>query len=151
MYVPFLFSFPVKRWSLPDLHYDPIENAYDDIELMGFPLIHPFELLQEDIDDRIKARDLELYHRRVITIYGYLVTIKNTTTIKKDRMLFGTFLDSEGYFFDTTHFPDTTRRYPFKGRGVYRIKGKVTSDFGFYSLEVVAIQKLAIKPDPRYS
>ena len=148
---PELFSFPVKRWSLPDLHYDPIENAYDDIELMGFPLIHPFELLQEDIDDRIKARDLELYHRRVITIYGYLVTIKNTTTIKKDRMLFGTFLDSEGYFFDTTHFPDTTRRYPFKGRGVYRIKGKVTSDFGFYSLEVVAIQKLAIKPDPRYS
>jgi len=148
---PELFTFPRKRWHLPDLHYDPIENAYDDIELMGFPLINPFELLVEEIDDRIKARDLKKHHKRMIIMYGYLVTIKSTVTIKKDRMQFGTFLDSEGYFFDTTHFPDSIRRYPFKGRGVYRIKGKVTSDFGFYSLEVIAIQKMGIQSDPRYS
>lgn len=146
-----LFTFPRKRWTLPDLHYDPIENAYDDIELMGFPLINPFELIVEKIDDKIKARDMAKYHKRMIIMYGYLVTIKSTVTIKKDRMQFGTFLDSEGYFFDTTHFPDSIRRYPFVGRGVYRIKGKVTSDFGFYSLEVIAIQKLGILSDPRYS
>jgi DNA polymerase-3 subunit alpha len=148
---PELFTFPKRHWQLPDLHYDPIENAYDDIELIGFPLINPFDLLVEEIDDVIKARDLEAYHKRMVIMYGYLVTIKSTVTIKKDRMQFGTFLDSDGYFFDTTHFPDSVRRYPFKGRGVYRIKGKVTSDFGFYSLEVIAIQKLAIKSDPRYS
>ena len=148
---PELFTFPRKRWKLPELHYDPIENAYDDIELMGFPLINPFELVVEKIEDNIKARDLFNYHKKIIMVYGYLVTIKSTVTIKKDRMQFGTFLDSEGYFFDTTHFPDTTRRYPFVGRGVYRIKGKVTSDFGFYSLEVIAIQKMGIMSDPRYS
>lgn len=148
---PELFTFPRKRWELPKLHYDPIENAYDDIELMGFPLINPFDLIVEKIADRIKARDLAQYYKKVIIMYGYLVTIKNTITIKKDRMQFGTFLDSEGYFFDTTHFPDTTSRYPFVGRGVYRIKGRVTSDFGFYSLEVIAIQKMGIRPDPRYS
>ena len=148
---PELFTFPHRRWELPELHYDPIENAYDDIELIGFPLIDPFKLVTEEIDDKIKARDLSHYHQRVIIMYGYLVTIKNTVTIKKDRMQFATFLDSEGYFFDSTHFPDTVRRYPFKGRGVYQIKGKVTSDFGFYSLEVIAIRKMAIKSDPRYS
>jgi DNA polymerase-3 subunit alpha len=146
-----LFTFPRKQWKLPELHYDPMENAYDDIELMGFPLINPFDLLIEKIDDRISSRELSQYYKRVIIMYGYLVTIKNTVTIKKDRMQFGTFLDSDGYFFDTTHFPDTTSRYPFVGRGVYRIKGRVTSDFGFYSLEVIAIQKMGIRPDPRYS
>jgi DNA polymerase-3 subunit alpha len=147
---PELFVFPRKKWELPQLYHHPIEDAYDDIELIGFPLINPFDLLVDKIEHRAKARDLETYHRKTILIYGYLVTIKNTITIKKDRMQFGTFLDVSGFFFDTTHFPDTVKRWPFQGRGVYKIKGKVTSDFGFYSIEVMAIRKMPIKADPRY-
>jgi len=147
---PELFTFPRKKWELPVLHHHPIEDAYDDIELIGFSLTNPFDLLIDNIEDRVKARDLESYHRKTVIIYGYLVTIKNTVTIKKDRMQFGTFLDSEGYFFDTIHFPNSVKRYPFRGRGVYRIKGKVSSDFGFYSIEVITIRKMPILPDPRY-
>lgn len=147
---PELFTFPRKKWELPQLYHHPIEDAYDDIELIGFPLINPFDLLIDKIEHRAKANDLGTYHRKTILIYGYLVTIKNTVTIKKDRMQFGTFIDIDGYFFDTTHFPDAVKRWPFQGRGVYKIKGKVTSDFGFYSIEVMAIRKMPIKTDPRY-
>ena len=147
---PELFTFPRKKWKLPVLYHHPIEDAYDDIELIGFPLINPFDLLTDKIEHRVNARDLGTHHHKTIVIYGYLVTIKNTVTIKKDRMQFGTFIDVDGCFFDTTHFPDAVKRWPFQGRGVYKIKGKVTSDFGFYSIEVMAIRKMPIKADPRY-
>jgi DNA polymerase-3 subunit alpha len=147
---PELFVFPHKKWELPVLYHHPIEDAYDDIELIGFPLVNPFDLLVDKIEHHAIARDLKAYHRKTVLIYGYLVTIKNTVTIKKDRMQFGTFLDVAGFFFDTTHFPGTVKRWPFQGRGVYKIKGKVTSDFGFYSIEVTAIRKMPIKADPRY-
>lgn len=148
---PELFTFPRKEWELPALYHHPIEDAYDDIELIGFPLINPFDLLTHPVRDLIKARDLAALNQKTIVLFGYLVTVKNTVTIRKKRMQFGTFLDSDGYFFDTTHFPNTVKQYPFQGRGVYQIKGKVTADFGFHSVEVSEIRKLPIKPDPRYA
>ena len=47
-------------------------------------------------------------------------------------MHFGTFIDQKGNFIDTTHFPYTVKKYPFRGRGVYRIIGKVVEEFGEY-------------------
>ena len=66
-------------------------------------------------------------------------------------MNFGTFLDREGYFFDTTHFPDIAAAFPFRGKGVYVVTGKVVEEFGFYSIEVTAMQKEPLIEDPRYS
>ena len=40
------------------------------------------------------------------------------------------FLDSTGEFFDTVHFPDSLRTYPFKGSGIYLVFGKVVEEFG---------------------
>jgi hypothetical protein len=51
-------------------------------------------------------------------------------------MHFGTFLDSEGMVFDTTHFPNTSKKYPFRGKGFYRVRGKVVEDFGYPMIEV---------------
>lgn len=82
---------------------------------------------------------------------GVLVTIKYVRTIKNEIMYFGTFLDSQGEFFDTVHFPDIARAFPFRGRGVYLILGKVVEEFGFPSLETIKMAKLPLQSDPRYS
>jgi DNA polymerase-3 subunit alpha len=66
-------------------------------------------------------------------------------------MCFGTFIDFWGNFFESVHFPLTIRRFPFLGRGIYEINGKVTEEFGYYSLEVIRSKKLNYTGDPRYA
>ncbi len=39
----------------------------------------------------------------------------------------------------------------FRGRGIYRFYGKVVSEFGFLSIEVVKMQKQDFIQDPRYA
>ncbi len=65
-------------------------------------------------------------------------------------MAFGTWIDRNGQFFDTTHFPDFLKRHPFRGKGIYFIKGKVTEDFGFPSVEVIGMERLPYVQDERY-
>jgi DNA polymerase-3 subunit alpha len=65
-------------------------------------------------------------------------------------MNFGSFIDVEGNFFDTTHFSQSLKIWPFKGSGTYLILGKVVEEFGFPSLEVEKMAKLPVKPDKRY-
>jgi len=63
-------------------------------------------------------------------------------------MWFGTFIDIEGNFFDTTHFPNSSPIYPFRGKGCYLILGKVVLDFGVPSIEVIKFAKLQIMDNP---
>jgi DNA polymerase-3 subunit alpha len=84
-----------------------------------------------------------------LRMMGLLVTIKYVRTVKKEWMHFGTFIDVNGRFFDTVHFPQAVNQYPFKGDGVYLIKGKIVSEFGFPSLEVEKMAKMPLQPDPR--
>jgi len=86
-----------------------------------------------------------------MTILGYMVTVKQTKTSKGDRMNFGTFIDAAGHWIDTVHFPQVTAQFPFRGRGVYAISGKVVEEFGFYSLEVAQQIMLDMVEDPRYT
>ena len=39
----------------------------------------------------------------------------------------------------------------FRGRGIYRFYGKVVSEFGFLSIEVIKMQKQDFIQDPRYA
>jgi DNA polymerase-3 subunit alpha len=80
---------------------------------------------------------------------GRLVTYKYVRTKRKELMHFGTFIDKNGNFFDTTHFPDSLRHFPFRGSGIYLILGKIVQEFGFPSLEVEKMARLPIKSDPR--
>jgi DNA polymerase-3 subunit alpha len=66
-------------------------------------------------------------------------------------MNFGTFIDAEGHWIDTVHFPEVAQRYPFRGKGVYKIIGKVVEEFGFLSLEVSELEKVPFMDDPRYA
>jgi DNA polymerase-3 subunit alpha len=86
-----------------------------------------------------------------INIQGYLVTIKKTVTSKNQLMFFGTFIDVMGNFIDTVHFPPAAAKYPFRGRGIYTITGKVMEEFDCISVEVHKMERLAIIEDPRYS
>lgn len=145
-----LFSSPRKSFKLPKLQLDDYEDAFDQMELLGFSLYDPFMLLKDEVGSALLASELPKFLGKTVTIYGYLVTIKKTKTVNKKLMFFGTFLDREGYFFDTTHFPDVANKYRFQGKGIYSVTGKVVEEFGFYSIEVSKMQKEAIIEDPRY-
>ncbi len=139
-----LFEVSAKPYQLPSLRHTFMDDAYDQLELLGFPLCSPFSMLKpgQVAEPVRRAADLATYHKREITITGYLVTVKYTRTKYRETMMFGTFLDSEGMFFDTTHFPKVTEAFPFRGRGCYRIRGRVAEEFGFYSLDVIEMHRL---------
>jgi DNA polymerase-3 subunit alpha len=147
-----LFTQPVRKFHLPALIHDPLEDAYDEIELIDFPLtMSYFDMLQTSFRGEVLANQLKDHIGITVKMVGVLVTIKYVRTIKKEIMHFGTFIDVEGAFFDTVHFPDTSKSWPFRGRGVYLLLGKVVEEFGFPSIEVSKMAKLPLKSDPRYS
>jgi len=146
-----LFTTPARRFELPVLVRSDREDAFDEIELLDFPVtLSYFQLLQTSYRGELNARDLRDRVGKQVRMVGMLVTIKYVRTIKNEIMNFGTFFDSEGEFFDTVHFPPTLKSYPFKGRGVYLILGKVVEEFGFPSVEVEKLAKLPMVKDERY-
>ncbi len=128
-------------FSVPLLEKRTFEDAFDELELLGFTLCDPFLLLESQQFGNVKASELKRRTGKIVEIVGYLVTTKNTHTKDHKLMQFGTFLDCDGNVFDTTHFPNTSIKYPFRGRGFYRIKGKVTEDFGYPMIEVSYMNK----------
>jgi len=145
-----LFRIHSKKFKLPDLEHNILEDAYDELEYLGFPVsMSMFDMLQTSFRGEIPASDLEKNIGKKVRMVGRYVTIKYVRTIKKEIMNFGTFVDVKGEFFDTTHFPDSVKKYPFRGSGCYLILGKVVEEFGFPGLEVEKMAKLPLKPDPR--
>ena len=130
-----------------------LNQSFDELELLGFPLCNPFDLIQDrsPLNDTILARQMVSFKNRPIKMAGYFVCSKALTTIKKERMAFGTWIDQEGNYFDTTHFPEQLLRYPFRGKGVYMIEGKSTEEFGFFSLEVSKMNRLPFLADERFA
>ncbi len=145
-----LFKLPARNFKLPELTHTPIEDSFDEIELLGFPVtMNAFQMLKTKFRGEIMARQLDDNLGKQVRMLGRLVTIKYVKTVKKELMHFATFIDYEGQFFDTVHFPDTLKRYPFQGYGIYLILGKVVEEFGYASLEAKKLAKLPIQPDPR--
>ncbi len=146
-----LFQLPEKKFTLPQLEESALEDVYDEIELLEFPVsLTGFDLLKTSFRGEILACDLMKQVGRTVRMIGNLVTIKNVRTVKKEWMHFAAFLDAEGEFFDTIHFPKSLKQYPFRGYGVYLILGKVEEELGFPSITVEKLAKLPVKPDPRY-
>jgi 2'-5' RNA ligase len=137
-----LFEGENKKYLLPELFNDEFEDARDENEILGFPLSSPFSLVKQPLPSTLVAADFKKHKGEIIEIVGYYVTRKPTSTKKGEAMMFGCFLDRDGVFFDTNHFPEATRMFPFRGAGCYLVKGKVTEEFGFYSINVLTMQKL---------
>ena len=146
-----LFKSEKITYKTPELVSTKFEDAFDELQYIGFTLSSPFNLLKEPIQEQLFADDLLKYVGKIVTVYGYYVTVKRTMTSKGDLMYFGTFVDSKGNHIDTVHFPPSAKKHPLKGRGIYRLKGKVTAEFDCVSLEIEQLEKLAIIQDPRYT
>ena len=146
-----LFTSPVKEYALPELEQDKLDDAYDEIELLSFPVSMTwFDMIETSFRGEITAREMINHKGKSVRMVGHLVTIKYIKTIKKEWMNFGCFIDPDGDFFDTTHFPQSLKNFPFKGAGTYLILGKVVEEFGYPSIEVEKLAKLPVKPDKRY-
>jgi len=145
-----LFDTPSRKWELPGMEQSLVEAAYDEFELLGFPVTMSwFDLLQTGFRGEILANDLVDYVGKTVRMVGLLVAIKYVSTSKRELMNFGSFLDHTGEFFETVHFPSSLKNWPFSGNGVYLILGKVVSEFGHPSVEVEKLAKLPVKGDPR--
>ncbi|MBU2950457.1 DNA polymerase III subunit alpha [Tamlana agarivorans] len=145
-----LFQSEKVHYKMPKLPSTLLENAFEELELLGFPLCNPFKLLEKPASMVFLASDLSNFIGKRITIDGYLVTTKYTVTKNQKVMYFGTFLDGKGHFIDTVHFPPVARQFPFRGKGVYTLTGKVLEEFGCIHIEVTSMFKSAIVQDPRY-
>jgi DNA-directed DNA polymerase III PolC len=141
----FLFREQPQQFQLPELVQHPLDDALDEIELLGFPLCNVFELAKEDPRDFLPARDLFLYHGKQVSVMGYLITSKPVNTITNEIMHFHTFLDAEGEWLDCIFFPNTSRYHPVTGKGFYAMKGKVVEEFGVYSVEVTECRKIGLR------
>lgn len=145
-----LFKKPAKEYLLPELETAYFEQAFEEMELLGFPLCSPFELISDTLQDYICAKELPRHHKQQVRCYGYLISVKKTKTAQGETMLFGHFYDIQGDLLDTVHFPPSAKRYPFHGIGVYELQGCVTEEFGYFTLEVAFLRKINYIPDVRY-
>ena len=134
-----------KHVILPELEFSTLDHAHDEIEILGFPLCNPFDIIKTPPTSILTSDHLKAYIDQNVTIYGYLVTVKSTKTSSGRHMYFGTFIDLNGQWLDTVHFPNSRSRYPVRGSGIYRLKGKVVSEFDFLSLEVESMIKMPYK------
>lgn len=116
---PQLLPEPVRDYKLPELKRSPFEDAFDEIELLGFPVsVTPFNLLKTSYRGNVMACDLVHHHKKQVKMLAYLVSRKHVPT-KMGAMYFGTWIDANGEFFDTAHFTGSLKEYPFKGGGCY--------------------------------
>jgi DNA-directed DNA polymerase III PolC len=138
-----LFDTEPKEYPLPALKRNSLEDAFDEIELLGFPLCNPFDLLAtQDFTDTV-ASELPQKKGKQVRLVGYVITTKWAHTMKtNEQMFFGTFYDVHGHVFDTVHFPKSAQQFPFRGRGFYELKGRVMEEFGVFLVDVHAMDKL---------
>jgi len=142
---------PVKEYTLPVLERSKFEDAFDEIELLSFPVsCSPFDLLKTKFRGDVMAKNLLQYHKKTVRMLAYLISRKHVPT-KIGAMFFGTWIDAEGEFFDTAHFTDSLKEYPFQGGGCYLLLGKVEVDYHFPTITVIKMSKMPFIPDPRYS
>jgi len=147
---PMLFPYAVQHYELPMLLRSPYEDAFDEIELLGFPVsVTPFNLLRTSYRGDVKACDLVRHHKKQVKMLAYLVSRKHVPT-KMGAMYFGTWIDANGEFFDTAHFTGSLKSYPFKGGGCYLLLGTVEVDYHFPTITISKMEKMPFIPDPRY-
>lgn len=149
---PLLLAPPTKTLSLPAFEQNQDETFYDEVELFGFAVtMSSFQILQTSYRGNAMAKDLKALVGQVVRVVGNYITQKPLRTRKGDPMSFGTFLDAEGNFLDTTHFAQSLARYPFQGAGTYLIEGEVVAQNDVPSITVHKMAKLPIRSDPRLS
>jgi len=146
-----LFRIAPKEYTIPPLSNTYKEDAFDEIELLGFTTRSMFNLTVADKTPSILANELIKNIGKKVIVNAYLIHIKKTATNNGKLMFFGTFIDRNNDWVDTVHFPITASQYPPRGPGIYTITGVVTSEYDFIAIEVESFEKMAMTEDPRYN
>ncbi|PZX52563.1 DNA polymerase III subunit alpha [Algoriphagus chordae] len=142
---PALFREPPMDFTLPDFPDYPLEDALDEINVLGFALTDMFRLCAHDGSGTVFAEQLPSLLGKNVEVLGQLVVTKDVRTIHREHMAFGTFLDPKGDWLDTVHFPPSLKRYPFQGKGFYKMRGRVMEEFGTYAVEVNSMWKVGLR------
>ena len=138
-----LFKLENQHFAFPDFKTNALQNAYDEMELYGFPVsLTWFDLLKTNFRGELMACQMLNFVGQRYRMLGKLVTIKHVRTCKGEPMALATFIDATGEAFDTVHFPQVLKSYPFQGDGVYLLLGKVTEEFGQPSLQVEKMARM---------
>jgi len=146
-----LIEEPIQDYQFPTVEHNIVEDAFDEIEILGFPVsLSPFELLKTSYRGGVMTRGLLKNYKKTVRMLAYLVSTKQVPT-KNGNMYFGTWIDNEGDYFDTAHFADSLKKYPFKGGGCYLLLGQVEVDFHFPTVVISKMEKMPFVPDPRYT
>ncbi len=140
----FLFREAPVEFKLPPLPRHPLDDALDEIDLLGFPLGDVFDLADTGPENYLAVADLAGMIGKTVLVLGYLITSKTVQTAR-GPMHFHSFKDADGNWFDAVFFPDVSKYYPVTGKGFYAMKGKVVSDFNVYSIEVTHAKKIGYK------
>lgn len=147
---PTLLQEPIKEYHFPTLQRSIHEDAFDEIELLGFTVsCSPFDLLKTKFRGDVMVCDLEKYHKKTVRMVAYLIARKHVPTVR-GSMYFGTWIDVNGEYFDTVHFPDNLEQYPFQGGGCYLLLGIVEVEYHFPNIHILKMAKLPFIADPRY-
>ena len=146
-----LFDEPQKDYQLPVIQRNVFEDAFDEIEILGFPVSHSiFDLLKTKYRGNVMVKDLISYHKKEVKMLAYLISRKHVP-IESGSMYFGTWIDAEGQYFDTAHFPSSLARFPFREGGIYLLLGTVEVDYHFPTVTITKMAKMPLIADPRYA
>lgn len=138
-----LFPLKAQKFKMPELVTNKAEDAFKEMEILGFTKTLPFDLLRNEPPPGLLAKDLAPLLGKEVSVNGYLVHAKFAPTSNKSTMCFGTFLDVEGAWIDTVHFPPSLSRYKFAGKGIYHITGVVAEEYDFVYVNVKTLNRLA--------
>jgi DNA polymerase-3 subunit alpha len=63
-----LFLEPPLEFTLPELTDHPLDDLYDEIEILGFTLSNPFTLVDDDPSLYVPARNLGSHLGKIVTV-----------------------------------------------------------------------------------
>ncbi len=137
-----LFQTEVKEFSLPELWRHSLEDTFDELELLGVTIRSPFQLVADTLTSTLKACHLPHLIGKCVRIVAFLIHRKPTKASNGQLMFFGTWIDLDGHWIDTVHFPEAAKKYAFRGPGCYTIEGKVVEEYNFITIEVISMFRL---------
>ena len=78
-----LFRDKPIQFNLPTLQQHPLDDAIDEIELLGFPVCNVFELVDDDPAKYLQADEIERHLGKEVNVLGYLITTKLVRTLTR--------------------------------------------------------------------
>ncbi len=138
-----LFNTNPKEFKLPELWKHELEDTFDEIELLGFPVHSPINLLEEPVQSNVKAAGTCQSWLEKRLKLPVILSIENQLPQKMVTVCIlapGSIWTDSGWI--PFIFQMQSRKNPFTGPGYYHIKGKVVEEYGFYSIETQWMQRL---------